>query len=263
MNIKSNKDTLNIFPSKQIVKRMGLSNDQDGIMKRYVNEEGNWNSHLANTKNYIKDLIEKRSPKVVSIMGSGWLLDVPIDYLISNCEKIILLDIRHPKPIINRYKRNPKIEFNTVDLTGGLIEYTYNAIKEKNKEALIKIPEALINFSNEIDYVFSVNLLNQLDILIVEYIIKHKLFSDNDIYRLRKKIQTNHLNSLPKNKSAIITDYEEILFDRTGLQKDSRPLLFTEFPCGTNNKKWIWKFDTKMMYYPNRITHFKVNALEL
>ncbi len=263
MNIKSNKDTLNIFPSKQIVKRMGLSGDQNGIMSRYVNEEGNWISHLNNTKNYIRDIVEKKNPEIVGILGSGWLLDVPIDYLTEKCKKVLLFDIRHPKPILNRYKKNSNVEFITLDLTGGLIEYTYYAIKRKIKSALNNLPEALVNFPEEIDYLFSVNLLNQLDILIVEYLIKYGIFNDDDISLLRKSIQTNHIKSLPRCKSAIITDFEENLYDRTNQIKDIRSLIFTDFPNGTNYKEWIWKFDTKMMYYPNRITHFKVKALEL
>ncbi len=38
---------------KQILRKLGFSSDSEGILNRYYREEGNWNSHLENTKNFI------------------------------------------------------------------------------------------------------------------------------------------------------------------------------------------------------------------
>jgi hypothetical protein len=262
MKFSSNQISVNAFPSNRIIRRMGFSNDQEGIMRRYINEEGNWNEHLESTKNYIKHAIGIYKPITLAILGSGWLLDIPINFLAKSCEKLYLYDIRHPKPIVNRYRKYKNIEFVNMDITGGLIHYVFEKIKRKEFESIIPIPELGFEPIEKVDYTISVNLLNQLDILIVEYLRRFPQVKNDEILELRKKIQLAHLKSLQPEKSSLISDYEELLYDRTGSLVKSTPLIFHAFPEGKQLKEWIWKFDNNMTYYPNRITHFKVKAIQ-
>ena len=124
------------------------------------------------------------------------------------------------------------------------------------------IPEKF-NLPEPVDYTFSVNVLNQLDILIIEYLRRVKIIASVDLFGFRKKIQSAHLNSLSAGKSSIITDYEEVLYDRTDTFVENRNLLFVDLPKNKSRQDWIWRFDESMSYYHNRKTHFKVAAIDL
>ncbi|HBH47917.1 MAG TPA: hypothetical protein DDX98_04725 [Bacteroidales bacterium] len=262
MNL-STEYPLNPFPSARIIRRMGLSGDQDGIMNRYINEEGHWQEHLNHSKNYIKKTVKDQKYDNVAILGSGWLLDVPLHYLSEHCENVFLYDIRHPKPIINKTRQYSNVELITMDITGGIIEFIYHRVKQKQFTEIGHVPKVLFKPVKNVDLLISLNILNQLDILIVEYLRKYKEISEPEIVKLRSQIQQNHLNSLSKQSSVLITDYEEIIFDRTGREIKKSSLVFSDFPKGRNQEEWIWRFDNQMTYYPNRKTHFKVKAIQL
>lgn len=240
---------------------MGLCDDQEGIMKRYLNEAGSWNSHLQSTKDFIKHCVGEVKPKTVGILGSGWLLDVPANFLIENCETVYFYDIRHPRQIVHKFRNDDSARFIELDITGGAIEFVYNAIRNKSlKKDLLTIPLSGFCPQETLDYIISVNVLNQLDILIVENLRKIKDLDAQLIIDFRTIIQRNHLKSLPADKSCLITDFEEQLYDRTGKFVEKRSLLYTELPEAKFEQNWIWNFDTQMTYYPNRKTNFKVIA---
>lgn len=245
---------------------MGYSVDQEGIMTRYINEEGGWDSHLKNSKQYILDFVARKSPEKIGILGSGWLLDVPLEELQAKVNEIFLYDIRHPRQIMHRYRNNKKIHFVQADITGGGIENTFTLLKNSNArpEALLEIPMQGFTPKESIDSVVSLNLLCQLDILILEYLRNFPVFAKSDIIpAFRKKIQESHMQTIANYNACLISDYEELIYDRIDNLIETHQLLFSDFPESKNAKEWIWQFDTQMTYYPNRKTFFKVRALEI
>ena len=194
-------------------RKLGFLKDQDGIIKRYINEEGAWNHHLIKCKNYIVKSAQKKSKHQCAVLGSGWLLDTPIEFLSNNFNDVYFFDINHPEQIKNKLKKFPNIYWIEEDLTGGLILKVYN-----EKKLLISDKTKWLNnlkLNNkflyaDFDYVISLNILNQLDILIIDFIKKLKALTDQEISLIRKLIQDNHLNSLPVGKTCLITDAEEL-----------------------------------------------------
>ena len=256
---------MNSFPSDKILKRMGYFNDQEGIIRRYIDEEFNWNEHLQKSKSFIKKCIEEVKPQNVAVLGSGWLLDVPLDFLVESCNRVFLFDIRHPRQITHKYRGEKKIKFINQDVTGGSIEEVYEILKH-NKSDLNKldtITKAGFTASEPIDYIISVNILNQLDILILEYIRRFSLPENLNMDRLRKIIQEAHIASLKKSASCLITDFEEMIYDKDNELIKTNSLLFTELPAYRKREDWIWKFDTQMTFYPNRRTFLKVLAMQI
>ena len=66
---------------KDILKKMGYLADQYEIIHRYHREQGGWDSHLKNCREYITKKGTKHNVKEITILGSGWLLDVPLELL--------------------------------------------------------------------------------------------------------------------------------------------------------------------------------------
>jgi len=94
----------------RIRRKMGFDEDQGGIMKLFLTEEDNWNGHLENTKGYIRNFLIGKPGSGVTVLGSGWLQDVSVEYLLANFKKVVFCDIRHPKDISSKYKTNLKVK---------------------------------------------------------------------------------------------------------------------------------------------------------
>jgi hypothetical protein len=260
-------DTLafNSFPSKKTLKKMGFFVDQEGIINRYMREKENWDEHLARTKAFINRFVDRESPDNIAILGSGWLLDVPLDQIHDKCRNIYLVDIRHPRQVIHKYQKLKNVHFIYSDITGGAIEATYNILKGQKyvSERLARLEPPGVDLPFAVDSLVSVNVLCQLDILILEYIRTFKDINQEAVLELRKNIQHSHIVSLQKTKSCLITDYEENIFSRMDDWVGTTPLLYSDLPDSENCEEWVWKFDTQMTYYPNRKTFFKVKALKM
>ncbi len=246
---------------------MDYLSDQEGIMQRYINEEGRWNFHLSQTKQYIKDVIKKKEPETVAILGSGWLLDIPADFLGKHCKKVYFYDIFHPSQVRHKLRAFENFVFIECDITGGYIEEMYKTVnlsrKNKNKVPVENLKKCRFQPEQEADYTFSVNILNQLDILIIDYLKNFRVYSDQELDKIRAVIQNSHIFSLTPGKAAIITDYLEMIYDDIKEQPIERQLLYTELPEGKNRKYWDWDFDMNMTYNEGKITKFRVVGLEL
>jgi len=251
------KQILNSFIAKRLYR-----SDQFGIMKRYLAEKNNWDSHLASSKKFILENLPQKQLEKIAILGSGWLLDVPINSLLEKTEKLFLFDISHPQQIKNKYEGNSKVEFVKLDLTNNLINLlnSSNSYTDFYDKSLKVEP---LNIFYDYDFVISLNLLNQLDIILCDLIQKRFNLKDDSLELLRRIIQTNHIKSLPQGKAVLIVDYEEINFKTTKHEKKIKKLLYCNLPDAKVSKEWIWNFDTKQNYHRHCLTNFKVRAISL
>ncbi|MFW5804191.1 MAG: hypothetical protein ACOCWG_03050 [bacterium] len=248
---------------RKMLKRMGYLDDQQGIISRYIEEEGEWNNHLARCKEFILASANKRGKENVFILGSGWLLDVPLDELSGMFKTVYLVDVEHPVQVKKKISDYQNVQLLNMDITGGYIEKVYHAVRNKNYLAIKDIHVNGFQFPGQPSFVVSINIMNQLDIILVDYIKKFKFFDENDLLDFRKRIQMAHLNSLPVGKSCLITDFEEIHLSKNKDEEiGKKKLIFTELPDAPK-QEWIWNFDTRCSYYSRDFkTFFKVVALE-
>ncbi len=239
--------------------------DQDGILRRFIKETHNWDNHLNNTKQVIKNFVGEKHPNSLSVLGSGWMLDIPVDFLAMQVKEIFFYDIRHPAGIIDKYRHYTNMKFIQADLTGGAIDAVYKLCQHKadiSIGAIEKILEsARLVLPAKSDCVISVNLLNQLDILIIDYLKKKIDLSDNEIIRFREIIQSNHIDFLLKYSFCLITDTEEIHLDDTEQLVERVPLIFAKLPEAGKEKTWVWHFDTRQTYHDGCNTYMNVKAL--
>ncbi|NVO09991.1 MAG: hypothetical protein HXX16_08535 [Bacteroidales bacterium] len=244
--------------------RMGFLSGQSGIMRRMLREEGGWQSHLIKTSEYIQQAVKDQQPKSIRILGSGWLLDVPMQFLIERCERIILTDIVHPNQIINKYSGYNNVEFETLDITGGIVDLIYNQKKKdfEGNEFIQKISAIKPLIFSE-DIIVSVNLLSQLSVILTDYLTKKIKLTDIQSMAIMEEIQKKHIEILPAKKSVLIFDYEEEYHDEDGKLIGSKPTVYTTIPRGDGKREWNWRFDTKMMYKEDCKTILSVIAIRL
>ncbi|MCF8380526.1 MAG: uracil-DNA glycosylase family protein [Bacteroidales bacterium] len=252
-------------PSKKALRKMGYLSDQAGIVNRYFREEGNWHSHIDNCHAFILQEITKAKPKQILVLGSGWLLDFPIDSEQIFMIDISLADIHHPRQIRHKINKLNNVELIEADVTGGLIEKVFLWVQEARKSG--KRPDIseweipLITFCKDYDYVISLNILNQLDILLVDYIRKFWDFSDEEILSFRKRIQNAHTSIFNSSPGILISDIKELQKDKKGRVVNEKKLIFADFPKAKTRKSWVWNFDTNFAYNNSYQIDMAVDAI--
>jgi hypothetical protein len=252
-------------PGNKILRQMGYIKDQEGILNRYFRESEGWEQHLVNSSEFIIKCLKNKKVKELIVFGSGWLLDFPLEILAAEIEHIKLVDIHHPAQIQKKVKNFPGVECISADITGGYIETIYNEVQRCKK---LKIPftfsgnTCLPQFSfHENSYAISLNVLNQLDILIIDYLKQKMEVSENTVRQIRERLQKDHLDLLKTVPSILITDYEELLINRDGKSETVKSLLYTELFYSRYTKEWSWLFDAHGLYNPDGQTVLKVRAI--
>ena len=241
--------------------KMEFYNDQNGIMRRYMREKENWDQHLNYSKNFILKSAENKKNATCVILGSGWLVDVPISELSEIFSEVILIDIIHPKQIIHKTKSLQNVKFIHDDITGGLINFFYQSTPKTKA-----LPETINSFHYNIpvkaDFVISLNILCQLHIILIDYLKKFNIYSKSEYLQIEKIIQESHIKILPEKKSCLITDIEEEILDEKDEIIGVNPLIHIDLTEGNFSQQWQWKFDSKMTYRENSKTYFNTKAID-
>jgi hypothetical protein len=235
--------------------RMNYLTDFGGIYRRYKREKGRWDSHLNNTKQFIIDSVENKSGTIV-VLGSGWLLDFPIDQIIKQFSKVILYDIKHPGHVKKLAAKHSNLELVCADITGGMLERCFKLKQSQLKSDLFNVVSYLssskFTIDFDADYIVSLNIMNQLDILLIDYLKQKGVKSDGQLLKLRKMIQEKHLEFLSEYNHAVITDIEEEWRSEDDEFLGVKPTLYADISKYKEQKKWPWNFDSSMTYYDDK-----------
>ena len=245
---------------------MGYYAYQNGLIYRHLEQRSGWDKHLENCRRYIIDAIKFYKPEKVTVLGSGWLLELPIKEMIDRSLSITLVDIIHPPDVIKQAGELKSVELVESDVTGGLIEEVWNKFgkyfflrKPKTLEAL-DIPEYIPD--NNPGMIISLNILTQLESLLIDFIKKRSKVSEVAYSHFRSEIQKKHIDFLKKHKSVLITDIAEVITTKAG-KISTIPTLTTELPNGHNREEWIWNFDQTGADFYNSRSILNVVALTL
>lgn len=230
-------------------------------MRRYLREEGGWNPHLERSKQFIIDHLNDIQPQSVCILGSGWLLDVPMEELLSACSQLVLVDIAHPAQIRHRYKDNPKVKFETADMS-GIAEYLLNTPqKQLNYFEVIKHITHHETAMFRGDMVVSLNLLSQINDYPVSYLTPKLGLNQAQRAEISQLMQQRHIDALPRGCSLLISDYEEEYRDEDSVLIGAAPTVFVHTPTSEQVREWDWAFDTHFTYREDCHTTLKVRAI--
>lgn len=231
-------------------------------MRRFLGEEGSWESHLLKTRQTILDEYNRLKPKTVTVLGSGWLLDVPIKEILEGGATVKLIDIAHPQRIKHKFGSNPNIQLVDYDLTGGIDTFldfakSLDKINANRFVDSLRFPKHKISLDD--DLCISVNTLSQLYVLFTDYLARHKRSSDLFTEEIAKAVQQAHVDFLPKGRSLLISDYEEELYDEEKKLVGVNPRIFIYLNQHQKVNSWSWNFDTRKTY--NSEYNVKLNVI--
>jgi hypothetical protein len=248
---------------RRILGRMGYYRYQDGLIFHHINQEGQWDDHLVHCRDFILRAIGFYKPDKITVLGSGWLMDLPIAEIIENTPEVCLVDIIHPPDVIMQLKDFRNVNLIESDLTGGLIAEVwqktrkYSYLRKLKSLEGITIPEP--EFSDDPGMIISLNIITQLESLIVDFIRKRSRISEAEFLQFRKDIQQKHIDFLMKHKSVILTDCEEIITDKSGAV-NIVPTLLAALPERQVKDEWTWDFDRPGGDLYNSRSQFRVVA---
>lgn len=254
MNIFNFLTKTNLF-----FKKAGYLKDQQGIINRYYREKENWDTHLEKCKNFILQELDNFSGKKIAVLGSGWLLDVPIELLVKKFKEVWLFDVKHPSVVKQKFKNHTNIKWIETDLTGGMIK---KAVQCKNIKEFVRALEKVgdINLKEDFDFIISINLLNQLDVLLCDFLKRKSKADECSLTAIRQKIQTNHVKLLLRYpRGILISDCTELKLYKKQII-EYKNLIHTDLSKFNEKENWEWIFDTHRLYYRKFKVNFSVKA---
>jgi hypothetical protein len=249
---------------KRILYKLGYYNYQHGFIVRHINQDEGWNSHLEKCRNFILRAIEIHKPVKVTVLGSGWLLELPLAEMLEMVNNVCLIDIIHPPDVVRQVSKMKRVELKTEDISGGLIDEIWkhtsrlSFLSKLKSLSMITIPE--YKPDRDPGMVISLNILTQLETLPVKQLLKKSTADEEAINRFRKEIQDKHIRFLKGNKSVLITDVKEVFTLRSGLITEKQTAL-ASLPEGIYREDWTWDFDLKRSDYFEKRSVLNVSAI--
>jgi hypothetical protein len=245
---------------------MGYYEDQSGILRRYRREKQGWDAHLQNTRKFVLQSALGKDRHSCLILGSGWLLDVPLDELSHIFDLVTLADIRHPSQVKQKAQKMGNVKLITCDIS-GFMQSVYHYVRQyrykKERPPLDSLTPTLLPDLDNYDFVCSCNIINQLDILLVDYLLQFFDLDKDELRVFREKVQNYHLQNLPVQHSCIVADYEEKIYSPDNQLIKSNISVYHPITTKPDAQRWTWIFDTGMTYHAGKKTTFEVLATEI
>ncbi len=249
---------------RRMLTRMGYYNYQNGFIYHHINQEGGWENHQEHCRNFIIKALELYKPEKVTVLGSGWLLELPFTELIERTGRVYLIDIIHPPDVISQVGSFKNVELKEQDITGGLIAEIWQKTKKYSFLKKLKSLEHIIipEFKPDGDpgMVISLNILTQLESLLIDFIKKRSKIKEEEFNHFRTEIQRKHIDFLKKHRSVLVTDSAEVIMNKAGSIK-TIPTLLTDLPLYNLREDWTWNFDQTGADLYNSRSQFKIVAL--
>jgi hypothetical protein len=249
---------------RRVLNRMGYYNYQRGLIYHHLDEEGSWNSHLGNCRAFIMKAMELRKPAKVTVLGSGWLLDLPLKEMAETGADICLVDIVHPPEVREQVAGLGKVTLIEDDVSGGLISEVWEKARRKFFKNRLRTPDSIdvSEYRPGLDpgMVISLNILTQLENLPLEFLKRRSGGDEDSFLRFRRRVQENHIGFLKKHPSVLITDIAEVITERSGSVSET-PSVVVDLPNAEQTDEWTWQFEQKKPDYFRKKSAFRVRAM--
>ncbi len=198
-----------------VAKKMGFLTEAIAMEARAKHCKASWGTHYQHCQTAIlqasKRAVQKRT---VLILGAGSLFDIPLGVLSTQFEKVLLVDL-----VFLKSARNLAQQFDNVEL----IEHDVTESLERIMVGFpfVDTPAAWLD-DPSIDLVVSLNLITQLPLIPVRWLIEHFEVSEQEGDILGKQLILAHLLYLQafNGEVCLIADREGVEFNSAGQEID-------------------------------------------
>ncbi len=229
-------------PCPPALKRMGYLKELISMEARHRRCHDAWAAHLRHCHDLIGKATENIRRRKVTVLGSGLLLDIPIEKLAAAFDEVHLVDIVHLPQVEKRVRAWPNVRLQTLDLT-GVAEATWRHVTQ-GRTGPLPAPDSNTGPFADDDLVVSANLLTQLPLLPMGLVRdRGRDVEDADIKAFAKRIVGHHLDflmALP-GRVCLLTETERVIVSGDGdVVETIDPLFGVELPAAAVRQHWTW-----------------------
>ena len=227
-----------VTPCPKTYRRLDYLSGLIAIQGRYKRVADHWRTHLDNSRQLILHAAAQTPQRnKVVVIGSGLLLDVPVEMLAKQFNTVILIDIAHLISVRLLCMRHSNITLVEHDITGlaeALLSY-------RRGESLPRPQAGLPAVAQNADLIISCNILSQLAITPAQYLQQHFVVDGERLANWRQEIIFNHLALLTEQpgQRVLLCDVFHDYLDRND------NLLYREdvlhgIKIGDPEQQWRW-----------------------
>lgn len=195
--------------SLPVAKEMGFLKEAIAMGARADRCQQSWGAHYQNCQKAILNAsarcLQKRT---LLILGAGSLNDVPLGILSTQFEKVILVDL-----VFLKSARRLAEQFENVELVEHDITESLSWIQRG--QSFVQTPEKWVH-DDTIDLVVSLNLITQLPLIPVRWLIDTYGLTEDEADVVGKQLIFAHLHYLRSFSGEVC-----IIADRTGIEFDA------------------------------------------
>jgi len=222
------------------LRAMGYESELRALDQRSRRCQSYWQTHLENSRAVILQATEEcAETNKVLIIGSGLLLDVPLDELAERFQQVVLADIVHCRRARRAISGHDNVRLLQVDVT-GVIERVFAQARARDPAELPRHQPTLF-VDDGFDLVVSLNVLSQLPVIPNGYVARRvKNLPEGAIDRFSRCLVENHLDWLARFSGVVclIADLERWYCRGSTIIKREASLWGVDLPQGA--KEWQW-----------------------
>lgn len=204
-------------PASPIARKMGYLYEAIAMAARLGRCRYSWQPHYQQCQQAIKHaMVQCKTKRTALIMGAGSLQDIPLAQLSVEFERVLLVDmvfLKHAKHQAATYSNVQCIE---LDVTES-VENIFHGVMQ------ITAPQAWLS-DDQVDLVVSLNLITQLPLLPVSWLMKHFHIDETQADKIGQALISAHLAYLQKFNAPVC-----LIADRMDREFDSQNQLIDEF----------------------------------
>lgn len=246
-----------LTPVTREARKLGYLYESIALNERHRRRQQDWQSHINKCKEHTLRAVSSLPKKQnMLVLGSGPLIELPIDDLVALFDKVYLFDFVHPRAVRAKWGRHPKVELVEIDLLGlatNLLQWTSGTLP-------VPRPPDLRSFHPS--FVLSANCLSQLPLSPRRHLERYVPEVDLNLYC--EQISAAHLISI---KAAavphlIMSDFETRTIETDGTVGGTTVPFFDRESLKLIDS-WTWKLAPKGELYRNRSVEMSVGAFTL
>ena len=222
------------------VRAMGYLHGAIAIEARYKRCASAWQDHTDKSKALILEAADRcQIKKLVVVLGSGILSDIPLAELNAQFERVELIDVVH--------LANARKAANAFDNVGLLSSDITGAAEILQQHILmggsgpIPVPAATLPMIDDADLVVSAGVLSQLPLVLLETARKGPGWKDPNLVDFARGILEAHMSALDAVPETVclITEVERQYYQSDDIIETEDPLFGLN--VGDSDEEWLWE----------------------
>lgn len=222
-------------PALPIAKKMGFLEESIAMAARHRRCYRSWQSHFERCQEAILQAVDQCQHRhTVMILGAGSLEDIPLSRLSQTFEKVLLVDLVFLNEARKTVKNFDNVALIELDVSNSLESAFHGSKVLKNTPS--PLPE------DEVSCVVSLNLVTQLPLIPVRWLMKNYDLSEQEADAYAKEMTNKHLAFMNQYEAVkcLIADREVQEYDNNNQLTDTFDPAW-DVPLPETQQEWLWE----------------------